>query len=280
MMRVDPSVEKRVMYDAPPAYMPASMRRDQGFGLIELMISMAIASFLLLGLVTMAGSMQNSYTTQSNSASIHDKERFASSLFSALLQSGGYYSVTYSSANTSVPDISTYLPIVVTNNAPGAQYGLRQFVAGSGAAGGNGPDVLNVRYMDGGTDTAGYNCLGKGTSGAGIYESVISVDTAHKTLICQVGFNGAAPTGATGASTVLLDGVTNMQVSYNVTHSADIRSPLTLQYYRSIDMTAADWGSVRSVQITLTFQDPVTPLVPNPPTYTFTQTYQVMYESP
>jgi hypothetical protein len=52
------------------------------------------------------------------------------------------------------------------------------------------------------------------------------------------------------------------------------------QYLRAIDMAATQWTQVKSVIVKLTFRDPPTSVNPTPQTYTFTQTYQVMYGAP
>jgi|GEM_PF-5168711 len=268
---------------------------QQGFGLIELMISLAIASFLVLGLVSMAGSMQNAYNQQSNLAVLHDKERFASTIFGNVLQVGGYQSlVGYNPLSPPSQISDSYLTQVIVASPPGQTYAAQQYIAGSGAASGNGPDVLNVRYYAGAGDNyvnqdGGPNCLGiTPTSGAGIYESVLSIapdpsGNGTKNLVCQVGFNGgtpaATPGGTPGTSVILLDGVSNMQLLFNYYNPSSTLG--TYQYYRAIDMPAGDWAGVKSVTVKLTFQDSVICVGATPPPIcNFSQTYQVMYGSP
>jgi hypothetical protein len=168
----------------------------------------------------------------------------------------------------------------LTANAPGQTYASQQYISGSGDPSGNGPDVLNVRYYDSGTDTPGANCLGEGFSN-GIYESVLSI--VNNNLVCQVGQNGgtpaATPGGAAGSYVIMIDGVTNMQLLFNYFDGAQY------QYYRAIDMISTKWPGVKSVTVKLTFNDPVicsTAVTGGtlPPSCTFSQTYQVMYGSP
>lgn len=263
----------------------STLPSEHGFGLIELMVSMAIASFLVLGLVTMAGNFQTTYTAQTNLAAIHDKERFASAIFGAVLQGVGYYSTSYNSTAETISSNTSVLTQVSPGAAPGAAYQSGQFLAGSATAGGGGPDVLNVRYYFNATDpslTAATwvppNCLGSNPNPlvTGVFESVLSISNGN--LICQIGLNGAAPTnaavgGTANSSVILIDGVTNLQLFYNVQNGAN------LQYFRAADMTAALWTSVKAVKVQLQFTDPPGTL-PTPQTYTFTQTYQVMYGAP
>ena len=285
------------------AELPDRHRTKRGFGLIELMIAMLIASFLVLGLAVMAQNMQGSFATQTAYSAVHDKERFASALFASVLQSAGYFTITVQQPSGTVTSISAALGPVPTGSGSGGSYAAGQYITGTGASGstasstpaspfGVGPDQLNVRFQDGTTtagttDTAGATCLGVNpTATVAIYESVLSVDTTKNNLVCQVGMNNAAPaaafTGATaGSSLVLIDGVCNMQIAYGVVTSGSITAPGTLEYFRAADMTSGLWTSVSSVKIQLTFAQNTNIASPCAgATTTFTQTYQVMYDAP
>jgi hypothetical protein len=172
---------------------------------------------------------------------------------------------------------------VLVANPPGQVYGTSQYIAASGAASGNGPDVLNVRYYDAGSDKPGANCLGASYgTGSSTYESVLSISGTN--LICQVGVNAgtpaATPGGAAGTSVVLLDGVSNMQLLFNILYTSGPNAG-QYQYLRAIDMTSALWTSVKSVTVKLTFSDSTVCVGATPPPIcTFSQTYQVMYGAP
>jgi prepilin-type N-terminal cleavage/methylation domain-containing protein len=260
---------------------------ERGFGLIELMISMVIASFLVLGLAVMAGNMQGSYTIQSNYSAIHDKERFASALFSAVIQSAGNYTSVITQPSGALTDVTAVLP-AYAGSGSGAPFSAGQFLWGTTA---NSSDSINVRYYSGtnvagNPDPDGTTCLGS-SSTTGVYESVLSVDTVNNNLICQVGLNGAAPasapTGATaGSSVILIDGVTSMQITYGV-----LEAPNQFAYVSTPNMTLnpALWklsgpntfyaSQLKSVTVTLTFSK-----VNNDAAQTFTETFPVMYGAP
>jgi prepilin-type N-terminal cleavage/methylation domain-containing protein len=257
----------------------------QGFGLIELMISMVIASFLVLGLAVMAGNMQGTYATQTQYSAVHDKERFASALFSNVLQSAGDFTTTITQPTGILTAVTDVLPATIGNGS-GAAYLPGQFMWGTAGASATLPDSLNVRYYSASSaDKNGVTCLGVPYD-TGYYESVLSISGGN--LVCQVGVGGAAPAsapvGATaGSSVVLIDGVSNMKILYGVSLDGN-----NFAYYSASQMTATQWATgggpayyspLKSVMITLTFALSAADLKFNPnatPTQ-FTQIYQVMY---
>ncbi len=64
---------------------------DGGITLIELMVSMAISSVVLLGIIQTFSSQQKSYTTQIQTAMLQQNMRTAMSLILRDIQMGGYY---------------------------------------------------------------------------------------------------------------------------------------------------------------------------------------------
>jgi prepilin-type N-terminal cleavage/methylation domain-containing protein len=262
---------------------PKGQAVERGFGLIELMVSMVIASFLVLGLAVMASNMQGTYTAQTAYSATSDNERFASALFGSVIQSAGYYTVGAPQGPTGTIDKFTDYLTPVIGSSPGASYASGQFISGTGAAGGGGPDVLNVRFYGASTDISSpYDCLGDKPNiygSSGTYESVLSINTANNTLICQVGLNGGSPAGAlsgasANSSVVLLDNVTNMAIFYGV-QSGSAGSPI--QYFSALNMTGKLWTSVKSIKVTLTFIVNPTAPASQQQTQSFTETYQVMY---
>lgn len=253
--------------------------RAPGFGLIELMVSMAIAAFLVLGLATMMSNMQSTYTVQTNNAAVADKERYASAMFSNLIQSAGYYTVTYTNQLLGITTNPTNaFPPVASATSPGFNFVSLQTIAGTSGASASAPDTLNVRYQASSTDNNGSTCLGTSPNN-GTYESIISVDTVHNNLICQIDQSGGVPAGslggAAGSSMVLIDGVSNMKIMYGVqTYTGSSGIAQTQYLPASSILNGAAWGGVVSIRVTLTFVNPSN-LTSTP--QNFSEVYQVMF---
>ena len=72
-----------------------TMRRQaggqRGFTLIELMVTVAIALFLLGGLLTILQNMRGTYGNQQALAQLQDQQRFAMTVLTDVIQAGGYF---------------------------------------------------------------------------------------------------------------------------------------------------------------------------------------------
>ena len=68
------------------------MRTAQsGFTLVELMIAVTIALFLVGGLVTLVDGMKRAALSQDGMSQLQDNERMAATLMSDVIQSAGYF---------------------------------------------------------------------------------------------------------------------------------------------------------------------------------------------
>jgi type IV pilus assembly protein PilW len=238
---------------------------ERGFGLIELMVSLAIASFLVLGLVVVAGNTQSTYSTQTSFAAVNDKERFAAGLLGNAIQTAGYFSVL--PLTVPIQTLPTALGAFPAAPSAGANYAVGQVIAGATGASASVPDTLNVRFQSNLGDTNTVNCLGAPVGATAVVESMFTISNGN--LVCQVGLNGGAP----GAATVLIDGVSNMKILYGLDAGG---SGSVTEYIPAGNIASINWGSVHSVNITLTFA--ATATMPSPQTYS--QTFQVMYAEP
>jgi type IV pilus assembly protein PilW len=68
-----------------------SLHREHGYTLLELMIAILIALFLLAGLLTLAMGTRKTSTTQSQLAQLQDNERIAMTLMTNVIQQAGYF---------------------------------------------------------------------------------------------------------------------------------------------------------------------------------------------
>ncbi len=219
-----------------------SLKRQRGVGLVEILVAMFIALFLLVGIVTIFSTTRATYGAQQNLSNLQDNERLAMIMLTRVIQTAGYYpDPTTSTAAASFPATAPY----VVNG---------QAVSGTAAA----PDTLRGRYVTVAGD--GIEDCNGGNPG-GLRDNVFSINAATNTLQCAV--NGANPQP-------LVSGVQNMQVLYGVDPgNASTSSTSQITAYVAAN-AVANWSTVKSVRITLAFINPLAgqPGQPNPLPFT------------
>ena len=234
---------------------------QRGFTLVELMVTVAIALFLLFGLFSIVQNVRVTYANQQLLAQLEDAQRLAMVMMTDVTQEAGYYPnpVLYSATD-----------LIATG-----AFQSTQGISGTHANGVNPPgDTLSVRYETASGDGT-LNCSGtSNTSGAAlVYTNTFSVVGGQ--LMCSV--NGAA-------ALPLVTGVTNLQVLYGVKRNFGIAGNDVDTYLTANQMANADWLNLTSVTITLTFVNPLsattgittTEGVNQPPTVSFTRVIDVM----
>lgn len=216
---------------AMPCGAPAR-RAQAGAGLIELMVAIMISMILLFGLFSFVYGTRQTFTAQNQFAQLQDNERMAMTLLANVVQTGGYF------PNPTATTLAAALP--ASGNFAGGQsiYG----VAG---------DQIQVRYAAGTADGV-MDCTGQTNTGAA---TVIDINTfyinaATNQLVCQVSVNGVA-----GVPVALVNGVTGMAILYGVDTNGDGSAD---EYLAAGAMNAAAWNTVVSLQIQLTFSNPLT----------------------
>jgi type IV pilus assembly protein PilW len=257
-------------------------RVQGGFTLVELMIAVAIALFLMGGLVTILQNVRGAYNNQQALAQLQDQQRFAMMVLTDVIQAGGYF-----------PDPTTWTPIA-SLPAAGA-YRVGQTFWGTYAAGGG--DTVGVRYRtlindpsspmilcDGSTNTA----QGPSYAYTNTFSVRAPVGTTPGALLCQVDNLGAA---AAAPGVPIVNGVVGLQIYYGVKRDFTVNDYNVDTYLRADQMAAAsctvvidwgsptagcDWANVAAVRVILTFTNPLFGQAGQPATVTFERVIEVM----
>jgi type IV pilus assembly protein PilW len=246
------------------------VRRERGFTLVEVMVAMAIAIFLLGGLAMV---MQNVRTANQNEqllSQLQDQQRFAMTVLTDVIQTGGYYT------NTPTPTTQdTALPV------NGAWASGQAFLGTH--PGGLASDTLQVRYATNGNDGV-ILCDGSSNLVAGsINQEFINQFTVQAAgpgapggLYCQVNNGGAAA----AAPQLLVTGVVSMTIWYGVKRNTAIDDYNVDTYVTADQMGPSalgnDWNNVSSVRVQLVFTNPLAAQPGQQPTITFQRVVEVM----
>jgi type IV pilus assembly protein PilW len=217
---------------------------QRGFTLIEILIALSLGLFLLAALLTIVQTNRAVYGDQSQLAQLQDSERMAMSLMTDVIQSAGYFPTTIPPTTTQDGTLTAVAPFAVGQ----AIYGTYTATVPG--------DAIYVRYMTA-TGDGILNCSGlSNTSGANtLYVNQFYI-AANGQLSCNM--NGTVynlVSGVTNATTTL--GVTNMSILYGVKANAALPGNNVDTYLNASQMTPANWSSVISVLIQLTFTNPL-----------------------
>jgi type IV pilus assembly protein PilW len=213
-----------------------STTHQRGFTLLEIMIAMTIGLFLAGALVTVVQTNKRVFLNQNQLEQMQDGQRMAMTLMADVIQSAGYF-----------PDPTSNS--VGSTLVAGGTFANSQTITGQYSAATPG-DNISVRYMTASGDGI-LNCSGlSNTSGANtIYVNQFAVvpGVPSGQLVCTM--NGTPYT--------LVNGVTNLSVLYGVKTNVAAAGNNVDEYLNASQMSAINWQNVISVQISLTFLNPL-----------------------
>ncbi|POZ60499.1 PilW family protein [Chromobacterium alticapitis] len=223
--------------------------RQQGSGLIEVMVALAIGLLLLSVLVMIFTSTKLAQSNQSGLARLQDNQRTAMTLINTIVQSAGYY------PNPQAQAVTDALP------ASGAFAAGQSITGTSGVSGAS--DTLSIRFATAPNDGV-LNCNGTSNTGAGntIYINQFAVN-GNNQLTCALNGGTAQP---------LVDGVASMSVLYGVDGAGN---GSVNHYYPA--STLPSGAVVRSVKVILTMLNPLSSqvTVQNPATSSLTVSWVI-----
>ncbi len=182
--------------------------RSRGFTLVEMLIAILIALFLLGGVMTIVQDTRRATSSQVQSTQLQDSVRLAMSMLSAIIQTSGYFA----------DPLGTPPANALVTAAP---FAAGQAVSGTGAFTAAAPgDTISVRYQTNSGDGI-LNCAGTAnTTGLPVtYVNTFSLDAAGD-LQCTLNSGGVVappivliPAITTGPNQLK---ITNMQILYAV----------------------------------------------------------------
>jgi type IV pilus assembly protein PilW len=215
---------------------------QRGFTLLELMIAMTIGLFLAAALVTVVQTNKRVFLDQNQLEQMQDSQRMAMTMMTDVIQSAGYFPQPWNNTLSGT--------LVASGAFADSQAITGQYIAGT-------PDTITVRYMTAPQDGI-LNCSGLSNTnpvgGANVlYYNQFSVvpGVPSGQLVCTMTANGNT------TAYNLVSGVTNLSVMYGVKTQLAATGNNVDTYKNAGQMSGSDWQNVISVQIILTFTNPL-----------------------
>ena len=241
-----------------------------GFSLIELMIALAIALFLIAGMALIFQNTRSTYTAEKSLAQLQDNERLAMTMMADVIQSAGYF------PNPAQNFAQNALP--ASPDFPTAQNSWdtdANIAANTNAQG----ETISVRYAASPTDAL-MNCMGQTNTSGGLlsWDNTLSVD-ANGFLTCQSwdSADGKTSTAELVGGFATGNGVQSMSFMYGVNTGTASNGSCVDTYMTATQVTAGSyWPAVCSVTVSLVFVNPLPPADGTKPTITFTRVIALM----
>jgi len=241
---------------------------QRGFSLIELMIAIVIALFLIGGVIIVEQGVHRSYQDDSGFAQLEDQERFAMTVITEAVESAGYYP----DPTSNVPNGTVLMPETTsTPQSVSIPFAGAQSIVGI-YSGATPNDSLATRFVAGPAASIDL-CTGSATTSGTEYITYLYVTNGtdgKPYLYCEL-----ATAGTWASSPVqLVAGIQNVQIMYGVSASG---SQNVQGYMYASDVTSKGyWPLVSAVKVTLTVTNPIASDPGQPATVQFTRVISVM----
>ncbi len=248
-------------------------QRQGGFTLLELMIALMIGLFLVGALLIVVQDNKRAFTSQNQLARLQDLERLAMTILTDAIQQNGYFTdpTTYT-ATSLFPSSGSNFPLAgqTLNGFSNYSAGADTILIRRGAVAGDG-------IIDGCTGTTYTGTIT--TIGANFYIPAASTGNGGQIWCGENSQYYMVVGDIAGFVTRNPIQVTNMTFLYGVNSTGASTSVDT--YKTAAQMATADWLNVISVQITLSFTNPLytAPGLGQPQTITFSRVVDIMRQT-
>jgi type IV pilus assembly protein PilW len=222
--------------------------RERGMTLIEILVALAVTSFLLIGLFTIVQTMLLVSNNQNSLAQLQDNERLATTRLGDVIQQAGYYQAPTLNLPGSALQAAAF-----TVGAQALTFASGQSIYGSHVASPAPQDTITVRYYAGLADNL-INCDGTTTVPLGDIYNTFTID-ANGNLTCTISTVIGGVT-TIGTPVILVAGLKDMVILYGVNTTLVAGNPVD-SYIPASSMTATNWNNVISVRISLVFNNPL-----------------------
>ncbi len=151
--------------------------------MIELVVAMVVAVFLLAGLFNVLQGNMDTSTEQTALAQLQDNERFAMQIYTNMIESAGYFPTLSPTGVQNVLEQS----LLQDGTTNGTFQTAGQAITGGGN--GSGGDMLMSRFLTNPNDGIS-SCLGRTTAPGDsptVYKNELKVDTPTNSLTCSDG---------------------------------------------------------------------------------------------
>ena len=222
-----------------------AIARHRGFTLIEMMVAITIATFLIGGMLVMVQSTRGAFGNQNLMAQLQDNERLVMTFMAEVVEPAGYF------PNPVINMATAVFPATATFPSSG------QVISGTYNAAAPG-DTFSIRFAAALNDNV-FNC--KGTTNTSVASYDVFVNTfavktvnGNRMLVCTVSSSVLPATDIP-----LVNGVQNLSVLYAIKRSASDTGSCADTYVNASNMLAADWLAVCAINVSISYTNPMAP---------------------